>query len=63
MPDEFAIDLDGDTILLFGTRYSLSLFRTLGLARIGRRFEIVARDKDGVLTLRDLPLEIDHADR
>ena len=58
MADDIAFDLDADTVTLYGKRYSLMMFRTLALAVVGRRFEIVARNDD-VLTLKDLPLEMD----
>jgi len=58
-PNALTLDLDADTISLFGVRYSLAMFRTLSIAMKGRRFEVVARSDDGVLTLKDLPLEMD----
>lgn len=46
------IDSDLDTIAIAGIRYSLGLFRTLGLAPIGSVFKIIRRDPDGILVLQ-----------
>jgi hypothetical protein len=51
------VRVDGDVVTIYGVRYSLALFSTLGFGPIGSRVELVARD-DGVLTLRSLPSEL-----
>lgn len=54
-PQTIEIDLNQDTIALFGVVYALDLFRGIGFGGlpIGTRIEIVKR-KDGVVTLKTL---------
>jgi hypothetical protein len=51
--DDIAIDIASDTIRLYGLRYSLGLFRTLGVAAVGAAFRIVHREGE-TLTLETI---------
>jgi hypothetical protein len=52
--DDIAIDIASDTIRLYGVRYSLDLFRTLGAASVGgAAFRIIAREGE-TLTLETI---------
>jgi hypothetical protein len=55
--DDIAIDITSDTIRLYGVRYSLALFRTLGVASVGgAAFRIVHREGE-MLTLETISEE------
>ncbi len=49
-PITVTVDIDADTITVFGIRYSLALFRLLGFAPLGTTFRILDRP-DGTVTL------------
>lgn len=51
-PDIIAIDFRGRTIEIFGTVYSLDLFRALAFGPIGTVLRIVERDR--VVTVQEL---------
>lgn len=46
---EITIDLNNDTVRLFGVTYSLDLFRTLALGPIGSAFRIKQREDEVVI--------------
>lgn len=52
----FNIDYDAWIMTLFGIRYSIDLFKHMGAASIGSKFEIVGRS-DGVVTLKSIDLD------
>lgn len=46
-------DVTTDTVIIFGVRYAVGLFRTLAFGPIGSAFRIVGRD-DGTVMLQSL---------
>lgn len=52
-PLRFEYDAGADVLTVEGIKYAGSLFRSLGIASIGSRFEVTDRD-DGIMTLRTL---------
>jgi hypothetical protein len=46
------IDTRADTIEIFGTKYTLELFRTMAFGQIGTLFEIIERKSDGLISVR-----------
>lgn len=53
---QIGIDYSGRIIEIYGIRYALDLFKHIGMAAIGSRFEIIDRG-DGVVTLQSLFVE------
>jgi hypothetical protein len=51
---DIELDLQNDVIVLYGVRYSLEVFRALGLAKLGTVLRIVGRD-NGVVAVEQLP--------
>jgi len=54
--ENIKIDDSGDVIELFGIRYAGEVFRRLYLATPHMSFEVI-EVKDGVITLKDIPVE------
>lgn len=54
-PLKIKTDFVSDTVMIEGILYSGSLFRAMGSASIGSRFEIADRPGDGALYLKTLP--------
>lgn len=46
-------DVTTDTVVIFGVRYAVELFKTLAFGPLGSTFRIVARN-DGTVTLQSL---------